>query len=186
MGPMKRQGAIRLLVTVALPLALAVPLYPSVSIWWFHVKEPAFINPLGPSRGIHIRQDPYGKGHFGAKRSGGRIHRGVDLVAPVGSQVRAAKSGLARIGRIRNGMGRYLEIHHPDGWVTRYGHLRTILVRDRQRVKRGQVVGLVGKTGNAGRRLIRSHLHFEVMNPEGEPVDPLSVMEEWLILRQSA
>jgi murein DD-endopeptidase MepM/ murein hydrolase activator NlpD len=74
-------------------------------------------------------------------------------------------------------MGRYVEIRHPDGWLSRYGHLKSIAIRDRQRVHRGDAVGAVGKSGNAGRRLIRPHLHFEVWDDKGNPVDPLGVME---------
>jgi murein DD-endopeptidase MepM/ murein hydrolase activator NlpD len=95
----------------------------------------------------------------------------------VGSDVLAAKSGIAVIGRIHNGLGRYVVIQHPDGWRTRYGHLTEITVRDRQRIRRGQKVGTVGKSGNARWKWIQPHLHFEVWTPEGVPVDPLIVME---------
>ena len=160
-----------------LPLVLLVPMIPSVPVLAFKIREPHYLNPLGEGAAIQIREDPYGSGFFGAHRNGGRRHLGLDLVAPVGTSVVAAKSGVAAIGRIRNGMGRYIEVHHPDGTLTRYGHLRRILIRDGRWIRRGEPLGTVGKSGNARYRLIQPHLHFEVWNALGTPVDPLSMME---------
>ncbi len=162
---------------LGLPLVLWVAAYPYFSVWLFKMREPTFAVPLAVEAPLQIRKDPYGSGEFGAHRSGGRRHRGVDLTAPVGTEVWAAKSGRVAIGRLKNGLGRYVEVHHPDGWRTRYAHLNQIAVRDGQRIGRGQLLGTVGKTGNARRRLIQSHLHFEVWDVEGVPVDPLTVIE---------
>lgn len=165
------------LLTLTLPLLLLAPMYPSVSVWIFKMREPSFQVPIAVSGPLQIRSDPYGSGLFGARRSGGRKHRGVDLVAPVGSRAVASKSGTAMIGRKKNGMGRYVEVRHPDGWMSRYGHLKSITIRDRQRVRRGDAVGTVGKSGNAKRRIIQPHLHFEVWNEKEEPLDPLAFLE---------
>lgn len=165
------------LFALFLPLLLLIPVTPSLSVRIFQWREPTYQIPLATHQPLTIRQDPYGSGLFGARRSGGRKHQGVDWAAPLGTSVLAAKSGLARIGTLRNGMGRYVRVEHPDGSVTLYGHLREIGIRDRQRVRRGQPLGTVGKSGNARRKLIRSHLHFEVWNESGVPVDPLKVME---------
>lgn len=167
----------RRLLALAVPLALLVPVTPTLSVWIFKLREPTYQIPLAGMVPLEIREDPYGSGLFGAPRSGGRTHRGVDLVAPIGTPVLAAKSGTVVIGRLRNGMGRYVKVQHPDGWITLYGHLKGICVRDRQPVRRGEPLGTVGKSGNARRRLIRPHLHFEVWNDEGVAVDPLTVME---------
>ena len=166
-----------ILLALALPLVAVVPLVPSISVQIFKWKEPTFLVPVSTQTPIDIRKDPYGSGEFGARRSGGRQHRGVDLAAPLGTEVLASKSGVAFVGALKNGMGRYVEIRHPDGWRTFYGHLKTIEIRDRQRIRRGDLIGTVGKSGNARRRLIEPHLHFEVWNAEGAPLDPLSVME---------
>lgn len=167
----------RRLLTLVLPVFLLIPAYPAVSLRLFQWQEPRYRVPIEREGPIQIRQDSYGSGLFGAHRSGRRRHRGVDLAAPIGTPVLAGKSGRVFIGRLHTGMGRYVEIQHPDGWTTLYGHLKEISVRDRQRIRRGEAVGTVGKTGNARRRLIQSHLHFEVWNEESVPVDPLSVME---------
>ena len=167
----------RRLFALALPLFLLIPAYPAISVRMFQWREPMYRVPLEQGIPVAIRQDAYGSGLFRARRSGGRWHRGLDLKAPVGTLVLAAKSGTVAIGRIHNGMGRYVEVHHLDGTTALYGHLKTIAVRDRQRVKRGEFLGTVGKSGNARRRIIQPHLHFEVWNETGMPVDPLGVMD---------
>lgn len=173
----KRKSIWGSVVLLSVPLFLLIPAYPVIAVKLFQWREPLYQVPLSIASPLQVRKDPYGSGLFGAPRSGGRKHQGMDLVAPVGTQVLAAKSGKVFIGHIRNGMGRYVEICHPDGSVTRYGHLKRIAIRDGQRVRRGQPLGTVGKTGNARRRIIQPHLHFEVWNEQGIPVAPLSVME---------
>ena len=161
----------------AIPLCVVlVPFFPRISVTTFQLSEPTFLNPIKLPGPITIRQDPYGSGLFGAKRNGGRQHQGVDLLAAVGTEVRAAKSGIALVGRIHNGMGRYIEIWHPDGSMTRYGHLHQIWISDHERVKQGQTIGTVGKSGNARRKLIQPHLHFEVWDENATPHDPLPLI----------
>ncbi|MBI3615737.1 MAG: M23 family metallopeptidase [Candidatus Omnitrophica bacterium] len=165
------------LLALSLPLFLLIPAYPTISLKLFQWREPWYRIPLEISGPIQIRKDPYGSGEFGAHRSGRRRHRGLDLTAPIGTNVLAAKSGKAWIGRVHSGMGRYVEIRHPDGWTTLYAHLKEIRIQDGQPIRRGEILGTVGKTGNARRRLIQPHLHFEIWNEGGTPVDPLSMME---------
>jgi murein DD-endopeptidase MepM/ murein hydrolase activator NlpD len=155
-----------------------IPVYPLLSVRIFQWREPFFQIPLSIEAPIQIREDPYGSGEFGARRSGGHPHRGIDLAAPIGTEVLASKSGIASIGQLKNGMGRYVEIRHPDGWMTLYGHLKRIEIGHRQKVQRGDRIGTVGKSGNARRLLIQSHMHFEVWNALGEPVDPLPLLEQ--------
>ena len=174
MNPFRPRLAVWMLV-----VGLSLPSVSLASSRSFQRREPNYRLPLQTER-PSIRQDDHGSGVYGAPRSGGRRHLGIDLLAPVGARVVAAESGLARIGRKRNGMGRYLEVHHPDGWMTRYGHLQKIRVRDRQRVRRGQTIGTVGRTGNARRPVIQPHLHFEIWSPRKKSVDP------WPLLARSA
>ncbi|MFH1778938.1 MAG: M23 family metallopeptidase [Candidatus Omnitrophota bacterium] len=166
---MKRIKKIILVIAV---IFLVVFLYRPVSILIFHLREPKFLCPID-SVGIKIRSDGYGSGEFGAKRSGGKLHLGIDIQAKVGTQVKAAKSGRARIGKIGKGMGKHIVINHPDGTKTIYGHLSKIFVTNNQKVKRGDIIGEVGKTGNAWPRTILPHLHFEI-RIDGEPVDPFA------------
>ena len=167
---------LRVVAAVALPFAALWPLSTASRPLWHQwqqaCREPAFAWPVSGPGCYTLRHDIYGAGEFGSHRSGGRSHNGIDLAAPVGTPVAAAKSGVVRYGMKHNGMGKYLEVHHPDGCVTLYGHLSQILVGNGQFVALGQRIGLVGKTGNARPRAIQPHLHFE-LRLRGVPVDPL-------------
>jgi murein DD-endopeptidase MepM/ murein hydrolase activator NlpD len=112
---------------------------------------------------------------YGPRRIYGHreLHGGVDLRAPVGSAVVAARHGrVARIGYDRRA-GWYVCLEHEQGWQTIYCHLRVdprkagLFVG--QRVAAGQVIGQVGMTG----RTTGPHLHFGVKDPRGTHRDPL-------------
>jgi murein DD-endopeptidase MepM/ murein hydrolase activator NlpD len=66
-------------------------------------------------------------------------------------------------------------IYHPDGMQTMYGHLSEQSVYSGKKVRRGELIGLVGKTGNAFNTYMKPHLHFEIRS-HGEPVDPQKLM----------
>ena len=100
----------------------------------------------------------------------------MDIAAPLQSEVIASKGGKVKTGFVKNGLGKYVKIEHPGGYTTLYGHLSEILVRDKQRIRQGAAVGLVGKTGNAGHARIKPHLHF-VIRKNGLPLDPLSFLK---------
>jgi len=157
---------------VVLIAAAAALLYMPIRILAFHVMEPKFICPVDTDQ-AKIRSDGWGDGNFGAKRNGGRLHLGIDLQAPIGTPVRAAKSGLA-ISNSNAGMGKYVVIKHIDGTKTIYGHLSKMFVDSRgEKVKMGDIVGEVGRTGNARNPCILPHLHFELW-VDNEPIDPLA------------
>jgi murein DD-endopeptidase MepM/ murein hydrolase activator NlpD len=91
------------------------------------------------------------------------LHRtnAVDLAAPVGTPIYAAAAGVvtkSTSGGWGGGYGRYVMIKHPNGVVTLYAHLSRNKVKAGQKVKQGQVIGLMGSTG----RSTGSHVHFEV------------------------
>lgn len=152
---------------------MTVVLYKPLSIAIFHLTEPAFKCPikLNPGESLVIRSDTHGDGEFGSKRRNGRSHTGVDIQAPIGTPVRASKSGLAFCLNVPTGYGRYVLIYHPDGMITLYGHLSEWTIESGTRVRRGSVIGLVGKTGNAGSKYIEPHLHFEIRK-DNIPQDP--------------
>lgn len=131
-----------------------------------------FISPIKCKGNIPIRNDDHGDGHFGAPRKGGRSHRGLDISAPLYTTVMASKSGIAKVGFVKNGMGKYVIIRHPNGCATLYGHLSRVRIRNNQKVRQGDVIGYVGKTGNAKYRNIEPHLHFEIRK-RGRCMDPL-------------
>lgn len=64
--------------------------------------------------------------------------------------------------------GNCVKLSHPNGYATLYAHLEKVFVTDGQWVERGQVIGLMGNTGNS----YGNHLHFEVHNADGVKIDP--------------
>ena len=89
----------------------------------------------------------------------GRMHRGIDIAAKVGTPIKAADGGTVTYSGNRGSYGKLVEINHGNGYVTRYGHCSKIHVNNGQKVSKGQIVALVGNTG----RTTGPHLHFEVI-----------------------
>ena len=158
---------------VALVTAMAtLILYEPINILFFKLKEPYYSYPIKTGRNNPVvRSDGQGDGEYGAKRNGGRTHDGIDILAPVGTPVYAAKSGTAFRLNVPTGYGKYVMIYHPDRAQTIYAHLMDWNVRSTQRVYRGELIGFVGKSGNAADISIQPHLHFEIRK-NGLPVDP--------------
>jgi|WetSurMetagenome_2_1015567.scaffolds.fasta_scaffold77443_3 murein DD-endopeptidase MepM/ murein hydrolase activator NlpD len=103
------------------------------------------------------------------------FHKGVDIVAPTGTPVRAAADGLVTAAGRMAGYGSMIQLVHGYGMGTRYGHLSKIVVNPGQRVKRGDLIGYVGSTG----RSTGPHLHYEVFRA-GSQVDPRKYLGEAL------
>ncbi len=95
------------------------------------------------------------------------FHSGIDLAAPRGSPVYAARDGKVIEKGIDPILGSYLIIQHTGNYQTVYGHLDSILIQLNQSVDSGMIVGTVGMTGAT----TGPHLHFEVRQ-KGRPVDP--------------
>ena len=110
--------------------------------------------------GYGMRMDPvYGVPKF---------HAGMDFAAPSGTDIFATGGGVVESAGWQQGYGNCVVINHGFGYETLYGHMEKILVREGQKVQRGDVIGLVGSTGKS----TGSHLHYEVhlrgqiMNPQ--------------------
>lgn len=115
----------------------------------------------------------------GFGRRNGRMHDGIDILAPEGAAVRAAGYGVVMYaGNGMRGYGNAIVLDHGDGVTTLYGHLKRFRVRSGDAVAAGGVIGEVGDTGNA----TTTHLHFE-LRLEGEGVDPEKYLEEGEITR---
>ena len=97
-------------------------------------------------------------------------HNGIDYAAGYGTPVYATADGSVTWASTRGGYGNLVEVQHPNGYATRYGHLSSIVVRPYQAVSQGDIVGYVGATGLA----TGPHLHYEVRR-KGQPVDPALV-----------
>lgn len=107
---------------------------------------------------------------FGVPRGSSR-HQGLDLSAPKGTAVRATADGKVIFTGRAGEFGRLVVIDHGNGYETRYAHLRSIEVKKGQKIKRGKIIGRVGKSGNA----TGYHLHYEI-RLQGTPVNPRSYM----------
>ncbi|MEN0059251.1 MAG: M23 family metallopeptidase [Bdellovibrio sp.] len=103
-----------------------------------------------------------------------RPHLGIDLAAPKGTPILAAQGGtVIYAGREFRGYGKMVMIESGNGWATLYAHFDKILVAEGQRVRQGEVVGEMGRTGRA----TGVHLHFEIRKNRG-PVDPLPLLPQ--------
>ena len=128
-----------------------------------------------------LLSDRYGKRRdpFTRKKE---FHGGVDFVARKGTSVIAPADGIVRLAKRHFGFGKMVELQHGRGFYpgqkktvryrTRYAHLSKILVKRRQRVSRGDKIGLVGSTG----RSTGPHLHYEILinNRRSDPMLTIS------------
>ena len=110
------------------------------------------------------RTDPLNK-----KRA---FHAGVDFKGDTGDKVRTTGDALVKKSAYNKGFGYYLVLSHGNGYDTMYAHLSKRLVKRGDRVKRGQVIGLVGNSG----RSTGSHLHYEVRR-YGKAINPMKYLQ---------
>jgi len=99
-----------------------------------------------------------------------KMHAGMDFTAPTGTEVYATGDGvIVDVDRSKRGYGNTIIIDHGFGYKTLYAHLSEILVGVGRKVKRGEVIGLVGNTGMS----LAPHLHYEVRKQD-EPINPVN------------
>lgn len=96
-------------------------------------------------------------------------HRGVDFAMPQGTPVLAVGDGEVVVAKRSGAAGFYIAIRHGRSYTTRYMHLKTLLVEEGQKVKRGERIALSGNTG----RSTGPHLHYEVWINQ-QAVNPLT------------
>jgi murein DD-endopeptidase MepM/ murein hydrolase activator NlpD len=102
----------------------------------------------------------------------GAFHRGVDFAGKPGTKVIATGAGTISFSGYKSGYGNVVEITHPTGYVTRYGHNSRNLVKRGQTVQKGQSIAIIGSTG----RSTGTHVHFEV-EKNGKVVNPRRYLE---------
>jgi murein DD-endopeptidase MepM/ murein hydrolase activator NlpD len=122
-----------------------------------------------------------GCGYFGCPRPG-HLHNGVDFLAPAGTPVHAADAGRIKIIQLpgaSGGYGNFVCIQHRPHLASCYAHLSAFApnLKVGHRVKRGEVIGLVGSTGSS----TGPHLHFEVRRGPADcqtcAVDPMQLLD---------
>ncbi|MGC8739280.1 MAG: M23 family metallopeptidase [Candidatus Hydrogenedens sp.] len=117
---------------------------------------------------------------FGGSRSKGggrtRVHKGIDIIVPLGTPVIATADGIVRLSGTMRGYGLLIVVEHADGIHSAYAHLSKLLVKVGDVIKEGDILGLSGATG----RVTTAHLHYEVRKGEKSlnPLWFLPAMEE--------
>lgn len=97
-----------------------------------------------------------------------KLHTGMDFTAPTGTEIFATGDGVVvTVESSSNGYGKHVVIRHGFGYETLYAHMSRILVKEGQKVKRGEIIGLIGNTGTS----VGPHLHYEVIQ-NGTKVNP--------------
>lgn len=125
------------------------------SVLPLNIKDYTLASGYGP------RIDPvYGASAF---------HEGLDFAAEEGTGIFATAAGRVVQAGWRGGYGNCVEVEHGYNYVTRYGHMSSIAVREGEYVERGEKLGEVGSTGKS----TGPHLHYEVRF-KGEPQNPVN------------
>lgn len=104
---------------------------------------------------------------------GRRNHKGIDLAAPTGTPIYATADGIVGRADWFSGYGLYVAVDHGADLETRYAHMSRLAVAEGERVRKGDIIGYVGSTGNS----TGPHLHYEV-RIAGVAVNPIPYMVE--------
>ena len=98
-----------------------------------------------------------------------KFHYGIDFTAPKGTEIYVTGDGTVKEVRVSKTYGRMIVVDHGFGVKTLYAHLSKFDVKVGNKVKRGDVIGYVGNTGQSA----GDHLHYEVM-VNGKKVNPIN------------
>ena len=96
-----------------------------------------------------------------------RFHEGMDFSAPIGTDIFATGNGVVTFVGWKQGYGNTVDINHDFGYTTRYAHCSKLKVKVGQKVKRGDVIALVGNTGKSMGPLLLYEVHYQ-----GKAIDP--------------
>lgn len=130
-----------------------------------------YILPIAENDQYLYISSPYGERlHPTTKKKS--FHTGIDLAAPIGTDIYASVDGEVIESKYSSGYGFYVIIRHYDGRLTLYAHCNEILVKEGDKVKQGQVIAKVGNTGQS----TGAHLHFEIII-NNEKVNPESYVD---------
>ena len=96
------------------------------------------------------------------------FHNGIDLVVPVGTQIKSPMAGVVFSISTTGDGGNQIILQHTNGYKTGYAHLSKIMVKKGDKIKQGDIIGLSGNTGKS----TGPHLHFTLTDASGAKVDP--------------
>jgi len=125
--------------------------------------------------GLPVRAG-YASSHFGMRTdpftARPEFHRGMDFNGPLGSDILAVADGVVAFSGRHPTYGNMVDIDHGNGYMTRYAHNQKNLVEPGHRVRAGEVIALMGRTG----RVTGVHVHFEVWLND-RPVNPRAYLK---------
>lgn len=99
-------------------------------------------------------------------------HNGIDLAVPLGTVIRSCSDGVVIKSVYSESAGNYVVVQSSDGYSFHYMHMQSREVYQGQQISAGDLIGFVGSTGNS----TGPHLHLGVKSPEGEWINPRSVV----------
>ena len=100
------------------------------------------------------------------------FHSGIDISSSPGNPVKATADGIVSFSGWSGGSGNLVVLEHGHGFSTFYAHNRSIPVKVGQKVKRGDIIGYVGSTGNS----TGPHVHYEIWK-DGKSIDPVKYLK---------
>jgi murein DD-endopeptidase MepM/ murein hydrolase activator NlpD len=123
-----------------------------------------------PVDGGHI-SSPFGSRNH-PKSGDYQFHSGVDIAAEPGKPVKATADGIVSFSGWSGGSGNLVALEHGFGYSTYYAHNKMLVVKVGQKVKRGDIIGYIGSTGNS----TGPHVHYEVWR-DSKPMNPSAYLE---------
>ena len=99
------------------------------------------------------------------------FHNGIDIAGEEGSEIRACFDGIVETSEYNEFSGNYIIINHGDGYTSSYAHMKKCIAKKGDAVKKGQLIGLMGATGNA----TGPHLYFEIRK-DGTALNPMELI----------
>ena len=100
------------------------------------------------------------------------FHNGIDIAGESNTPIRAAFDGTIITSEYNEYSGNYIVIDHSNGYTSSYAHLKECVSKKGDTIKKGQLIGYMGATGNA----TGPHLHFEI-RLNGTPLNPMELIK---------
>ncbi len=183
-----RHSISRLIALIVITVSLAAPAIPAHANTDQEIEDPDITFNVFPHQGQGV--DFWNS--WGARRSGGRRHQGVDIMSPRGTRIVAVADGVVTSMGWHRMSGYFIRVQHADGWMSVYMHLNndrvgtddgeggpwsafSLQLMEGYEVHAGEVIGYVGDSGNA--EGTRPHTHFELRDGDRK-VNPYTYLKD--------